>query len=307
VTGGKEMPKPLISVTMATLNAESYLREQLDSILSQTLRPAEIIVCDDCSTDDTIKILQNYQDQNLLRFYTNGHRLGVVGNFKKAVSLTSESDFIALADQDDIWLPHKLELAAEKLKSIEDKMRPSIVYSDLILVDKNGNTINPSFRNELGQDKYKHSLKTLLFGNFVNGCTVLMNQRMKEFFATIPDHIVLNHDAWIALIAYTFGKVDIVSDSLIKYRKHEDNATGVSTLKKKNRYQRVKSELGSVWSERAPYLLDQLALVRKFYDTFESQLSEGDKLLIKRFLRLENSSYLKKKITMRLFFKGQWL
>jgi glycosyltransferase involved in cell wall biosynthesis len=300
-------PLPTVSVVMATFNGELYLEEQLDSILSQSLQPAEILVCDDRSLDNTVSILDKYSRKGYLKYVVNETQLGLIANFKKGVALTSERGYIALSDQDDIWLPNKLELSAEKLRSIDDSIHPTIVYSDLILIDKNKSVLNTSFRNELGQDVYKHSLRTLLFGNFVNGCTVLMNEKMKQFFATIPDNVTLNHDAWIALIAFTFGKVDVVSGSLIKYRKHENNVTGVSTLEKMNRYQRIKSQVSAVFTQQPSFLFEQLTLVQEFYDTFESYFSAEHKSLIQRFLKLKKRSYLHQKFAMRLFFKGHWL
>src|SRR6476469_5550437 len=100
---------PSISVAIATYNGELYLEEQLDSILSQTLKPAEIIVCDDLSTDGTQTILEKYQQKGHLRFFVNDKRLGFVGNFKRAVSLTQPNHYVALSDQDDVWLPQKIE------------------------------------------------------------------------------------------------------------------------------------------------------------------------------------------------------
>ena len=303
---GKDVLPP-ISVAMATYNGERYLEEQLDSILSQTLPPMEIVVCDDSSSDNTVSILEKYSKKFNFRYEVNERQLGLTANFKKAVSLVAGSGYIALSDQDDIWLPRKLELSALKLKNIDDNIHPSLVYSDLIFVDKDGEVLNQSFRNELGQDGYLHCLKTLLFGNFVNGCTVLMNQRMKVLFDTIPDHVELNHDAWITLIAFTFGKVDVVQESLMKYRKHDSNAAVLTTLRKMNRYDKIRSELASIWKPQPSYLFEQLILVQKFYDTFESSFSVDDRRLIERFLSLKNRSYLEKKILLRRFFKGQWI
>ena len=303
---GKDVLPP-VSVAMATYNGERYLEEQLDSILSQTLPPMEIVVCDDSSSDNTVSILEKYSKKFNVRYVVNESQLGLTANFKKAVSLVAGSGYIALSDQDDIWLPRKLELSALKLKNIDDNIHPSLVYSDLIFVDKTGAVLNQSFRNELGQDGYVHCLKTLLFGNFVNGCTVLMNQKMKVLFDTIPDHVELNHDAWITLIAFTFGKVDVVQESLMKYRKHDSNAAVLTTLRKMNRYDKIRSELASIWKPQPSYLFEQLILVQKFYDTFESSFSVDDRRLIERFLSLKNRSYLEKKILLRWFFKGQWI
>ncbi len=296
---------PSISVAMATYNGGKYLEEQLDSILSQTLRPAEIIICDDQSTDDTHTILENYRNRGLLSYYINDERLGFIGNFKKAVSLCNHGNYIALSDQDDIWLPSKLSMAAEYMQKIDKADSPAMVYSDLILVDQNKNLINPSFRNELGQGGYIYCLETLFFGCFVNGCTMLMNPAMRTYFATIPENGALNHDTWISMIAYTFGKADIVPEPQIYYRSHGNNATEVGGFKKKGRLSRLYSEIIHSFKKNDLFE-DQISFASEFYNTFQDKLTREQKTLFSRFIKLKGRSLLEKKIALRMFFRGKW-
>jgi glycosyltransferase involved in cell wall biosynthesis len=295
-----------ISVAIATYNGEKYLQEQLDSILTQTLKPDEIIVCDDRSTDETVAILEKYRQAGLLTYYVNESRLGFIGNFKRAVSLTREDNYVALSDQDDIWLPEKLQAAAEVMRKLDDGRRPAMVYSDLVFVDQDKNLLNPSFRNELGQDGYRHCLDTLLFGGFVNGCTMLMDPLMRKYFATIPDKSTLIHDTWIALIAYTFGHAGIVPYSLIHYRKHAANATNVSGFQRKNRFQKLKEELSMAFKNNDMFE-DHFACVQEFYETFHENLSDDQKRLITRVMKLRGRTYLEKRIAFRIFARGKWL
>lgn len=297
---------PSVSVALATYNGERYLEEQLDSILSQTLKPTKIIVCDDQSSDGTRVILEKYQQKGHLRFFVNDKRLGFVGNFKKAVSITQPNHYVALADQDDIWLPSKIEAAFQRLKHIEVQEYPAMVYSDLILVDQDKNILNPSFRNELGQHTYRHCLDTLLFGGFVNGCTMLMNPLMRHYFSTIPNQKGINHDTWIALIALTFGKIAMVETPLILYRKHINNASEVHDFKRRNRFQRLKAEVINAFSKNDLFE-NEIHTAREFYLIFEQKISTKDQLLIKKFLRLKGKTYLEKKITLRKFFKQHWI
>ena len=296
---------PSISVAMATYNGEKYLEEQLDSILSQTLLPSEIIVCDDQSTDGTQKILDKYQQKGLLKYFVNDNRLGFIGNFKRAVSLTSPDHYIALSDQDDIWLPGKIQAAAALLLKIENGQRPAMVYSDLVLVDEDKNLLNQSFRNELGQGDYIHCLDTLLFGCFVNGCTMLMNPNMRNYFSSIPENASLNHDTWMSLIAYTFGEVAVVPDSLIWYRKHRNNATDVGDFHKLGRLSRWWAEVRQSFKKNDLFE-DQISFVTEFYHTFEHNLNADQKNLIQKFMKLKGKSYLEKKIALRMFFRGKW-
>ncbi len=294
-----------ISVAMATYNGGKYLAEQLDSILSQTLIPVEIIVCDDQSTDDTSEILENYSSKGLLKYYINDQRLGFIGNFKKAVSLCNPGNYVALSDQDDIWLPSKLSLAAQYIKNIDDKESPAMVYSDLILVDQNKNLINPSFRAELGQGGYIYCLETLFFGCFVNGCTMLMNPAMRSYFSTIPDQGALNHDTWMSMIAYTFGKADIVPEPQVYYRSHANNATEVGDFKRKGRLNRLFAEIIHSFKKNDLFE-DQISFASEFYNTFQDKLSAEQKALFVRFINLTGKSWLEKKIALRMFFRGKW-
>lgn len=296
---------PPISVAMATYNGGKFLEEQLDSILSQTLRPAEIIICDDQSTDDTPKILESYQKRGLLNYYINEERLGFIGNFKKAVSLCNPGNYIALSDQDDIWLPSKLSLAAKYMQKIDGSDSPAIIYSDLILVDQNKNLINPSFRAELGQGGYIYCLETLFFGCFVNGCTMLMNPAMCSYFQSIPVKGALNHDTWISMIAYTFGKSDIIPEPQVYYRSHANNATEVGGFKKKRRLSRLITEIIQSFKQNDLFE-DQISFTSEFYNTFQDKLSPEQKNLFIRFLSLKGKSWLHKKIALRMFFRGKW-
>ena len=96
------MEKCRISVALASYNGGNYLKEQLESIYAQSLLPNEVIVCDDCSTDNSIEILNAYKEKHCLRYFINEKNLGFVKNFDKAISLCS-GDYIALSDQDDVW------------------------------------------------------------------------------------------------------------------------------------------------------------------------------------------------------------
>jgi len=297
---------PPVSVAMATYNGAKYLEEQLDSILSQTLAPCELIVCDDLSDDGTSAILERYQSKGLLRFSVNDTRLGYVGNFKKAVSLANPGHYISLSDQDDIWLPRKIEASMNVMLGMEDGHSPAMVYSDLMLVDENKRLLNPSFRNELGQDGYQHCLNTLLFGGFVNGCTMLMNPLMQIYFATIPQGEFVTHDTWIALIAHTFGKVETVPHALIHYRRHSNNATDLLGLKKMSRFERIRSEVISAFQKNELFE-KELVCVENFYTTFSGKLTKNQQKLILRFLKLKGKSYIEKKIALWVFFRGRWL
>jgi glycosyltransferase involved in cell wall biosynthesis len=288
-----------ISVVMATYNGEKYLDQQIQSILNQSLPPAEFIVCDDRSTDGTAAILEKYAQQNNLRYVVNDHRLGLVANFKKAVSLADDANYVALSDQDDEWLNDKLEKTAALLQQINDPAAPCMVYSDLILVNQHNDVLNPSFRNERGQHHYQHNLETLFFSNFVNGCASLINPELKRRFAEIPDDVLLNHDVWMALTALTFGKAEYLALPLVKYRKHENNVSISGNVKPKSKYSSALKELLTSVRGKKDYLSAEFITTRRFYNRFSKDIAADKKQAFKKFLSLQQKPYIVKKLAYR--------
>ncbi|MGZ3871969.1 MAG: glycosyltransferase family 2 protein [Mucilaginibacter sp.] len=293
-----------ISVVIATYNGEKYLDQQIQSILRQTLQPAEIIVCDDCSTDGTVAILNKYSQQGLLSYMVNNTQLGVIDNFTKAVSLAAVDNYISLSDQDDEWMPDKLEKSAALLKKSEDERLPCMVYTDLMLVDREGNIINRSFWNEMGeQEKYQHNLETLLFGQFVNGCTVVLNPPLRKMFKNIPNNARFHHDDWIALIAFAFGKAVNIKEPLVKYRQHGNNVTIKAGTKPRNRYRAIKEQLIKVFKGKDDFLSLRFELAHYFYKEYAAAMTDDVRRCFENFLKLEDRSYFIKKLAYRQVVK----
>ncbi len=287
-----------VSVVMTTYNGEKYLDQQIQSILNQTLKPVEFIVCDDLSTDGTISILEKYRQGQKLVYFINEQRLGPVRNFKKAVSLASKNNYIALSDQDDEWLPEKLEKSAKLLKKIDFVDKPCMVYTDLYWVNEDGTLINPSFRNERGQDHYELNLETLMYNNFVNGCSTLFNPQLAHLFADFPDNIPY-HDVWMAFLSLTFGNAAQIAEPLIWYRKHGNNASVSGDVKPKSRYiSNIKEVFSSITGSK-DFLDAEFATTRKFYEHYNDQMTPDKKLLFENFLKNEHKPYLVKKLAYR--------
>ena len=126
--------KYMVSIVLASCNGEKYIKEQLDSILNQTYSDFELIVCDDCSTDSTTNIINEYcRKDKRIRLFINEKRLGSNKNFEKAILLCS-GEYIALSDQDDIWLPEHLEKLLKIIKGHK------LACGNAELIDRNGNS-----------------------------------------------------------------------------------------------------------------------------------------------------------------------
>lgn len=212
--------KPLISIAMATYNGEKFLREQLDSIYAQSYKNIEVIVTDDSSSDDTVSILKEYHQKNGLKYFINEENLGYLKNFEKAISLCS-GDYIALSDQDDIWLPHKLETL---YKTINGK---ALVFSDAKLVDGEGRVFAESFHlyQKVYIPEYTKHFYYLVIKNFITGCTVLFSRKLLKEIIPIPKSAI-HHDWWIAFLGSLQGGIEYVREPLVLYRQHGGNSIG---------------------------------------------------------------------------------
>jgi glycosyltransferase involved in cell wall biosynthesis len=293
-----------ITVVMATFNGAKYIAAQIDSIIAQTLAPNEIIICDDASTDETISILQKYQEQGLIQLHQNPVNIGIVANFKKAVSLAKEGNEIAFADQDDVWMNDKLEILSAAMAAIAKNHQPSLVYSDLKLVDKELNLINPSFWQELNHQHHQHCFATLLYGNFVTGCTVLIDPNMRPYFLSMPEENIL-HDVWMAFIAFGFGNVRAISKPLVMYRQHEKNENYREGFAKKTKWQERRRNLRLMFSD-SQYLNDELKIAAVFFERYHAQLSEDKKAALQKFMLLKDQSFFKKYFALKKAFKNKW-
>ena len=213
--------KTLISIAMATYNGEQFLKEQLDSIFKQTYKNFELIICDDCSTDKTIDILNTYAKKYpQIKIIRNERNIGYLKNFEKAVSLTT-GNYIAFTDQDDIWETNKLE---ELLLAIENY---SLAFSDAALIDDNGNSIHPSYISYAKRKVEYLDLKYFLFRNTSLGCTLMVTRKLIDYATPFPPtRDIFPHDWWLAIAATCQDGIKYVNKPLINYRQHTNNVTG---------------------------------------------------------------------------------
>lgn len=230
-----------ISVALCTYNGEKYLSKQLESILSQTIVPDEIIICDDNSQDETEHILKEYSDKypNIIKIFTNDSNLGVTKNFEKAISHCN-GDLILLSDQDDYWHKTKVKKQIQAYK----KKTPSLICHDSYVVSDtskpidqhhSGNTLWTSLSGNhepLSATNSKTAFDELLRRNFVQGATILIERDFVESILPIPHF--WNHDYYFAVMAALAGTIYDMGDILLSYRQHSNQEVGVKkTIKSK--------------------------------------------------------------------------
>jgi glycosyltransferase involved in cell wall biosynthesis len=300
---------PKISVVLSSFNGAQFIEEQIISIIEQTIKPDEIIVCDDGSSDDTIHILKKFEASNQIKLFLNKSKLGILANFKLSASLANANNYIAFSDQDDIWLPNKLASNFEAMLKLEGNASnsaiPCLVYSDLTFMNEKGITLNHSFYNLMGLDKFEHCFETALFGSLLLGCTIFINAPMRHEFLSTPDSKLFYHDAWLSLLGFSIGKVYFINTPQIKYRLHNNNAS-LQKFTKRNRFLNVLNHIKKTLLNSG-YLERELALAKEFKLKYQAQLNPDHQLILDSFLSLDHKYYFQKKWAFEKAFKNKWI
>lgn len=219
-----------LSVALCTFNGARFVSAQLESILSQSVSVDEIIICDDFSTDGTWEVLCELAARTpRIKLFRNDRPLGVKKNFERSLSLTT-GDLILLSDQDDIWLPNKVEVLLNSWPDSMDKIGlPVLVFSDLSVVDEDLNTLHPSFWRASEFNIPKSSVKklrVLCVQNFVTGAAAMLNRSLLDIALPFPPTITM-HDHWLALVAGQYGQLVPLPRQLVLYRQHHGNVVGL--------------------------------------------------------------------------------
>lgn len=255
--------KKLISIAVTTYNGEKFLREQLDSLYNQSIKPDEIIVCDDCSIDNTITILEEYRQKYDLIYVVNKKQLGVNKNFFQALSLCT-GDYICICDQDDIWMPHKIETLYKAIITFDNNL-PNCVSSQRIDIDAQGKQIvkQTTLPNSEGWKA------TLLTTGKSQGCTMMINQALRDQVVqlynsnTLTDSIM--YDALIGFVGAIEGNKLNLGVPLMYYRRHENNVVG-----KYNEQTMTFVEKAKIRPTYYPFLSDlrikNLIIINKLYE-----------------------------------------
>jgi glycosyltransferase involved in cell wall biosynthesis len=221
-----------ISVVLCTYNGTRYLREQLSSIAQQTRIPAELVACDDQSTDDTVAVLNAFASAAPfpVRVIVNSQRLGSTRNFDQALGLAS-GELIALCDQDDRWAPDKLRRLSQFLM---ENPTAGGIFSDADLIDKNSKSIGFGLfaKHKFTARKQRQFLNnptaTLLKHDVITGSTLMFRSSLRSHCLPIPATWV--HDGWLAWMIALHSRLALTTEPLTDYRVHSGQQLGVGVL-----------------------------------------------------------------------------
>ena len=231
-----------VQVLLSTYNGETYLKEQLDSILNQKNVAVKLFVRDDGSSDGTVDILRAYAALHDNICYLCGENCGVVASFFRLFELSDpDVDFYALSDQDDVWDEDKLSIACQKLEQMRKSKSPKKKKNDsqirtfatpLLYCCDAWNTddalnLLPESMQTAGRELVP-DFRNALIENIARGASIVFNQALMSYIRISMPQDIYMHDWWLYLVASCFGEVCYDSAAHYKYRQHAGNALGAA-------------------------------------------------------------------------------
>jgi glycosyltransferase involved in cell wall biosynthesis len=285
-----------INIVLTTYNGRKYIRSQISSLFNQSINNWTLSISDDKSNDNTSNLLKKLaQEKNNINLTLSSNNLGIIENTNYLIN-TSKATYIFFCDQDDIWLPNKIETTLNKMLEMEKEYgeeTPILIHTDLKVVDNNLNLINPSFRNYQNLDPNPQNLlPRLLVQNFVTGCTMMINKPLKDLIIPIPTQAIM-HDWWIALTAASFGKIAYISEPTVLYRQHEQNTVGARAwginyiFSRANNINKIKTDIHKT-----------ILQAQIFREIYQNKLSKEQLEIINTYIDLPNKPLLLRKYLM---------
>lgn len=270
-----------ISIALCTYNGAKFLREQLESYVIQTRLPDELIIGEDCSTDETVEIINEFKETAPfpVKLHINSENLGSTKNFEETIQRCT-GDIIFLSDQDDIWLPEKISVLE---KSLAENPDVGLVFSDAELIDDQGKLLKTNLWDftftKIDQESVRsgNSLEVLLRHNVVTGAASAFRSDLIPLFTPIETKIAdVIHDGWIALLCSVHSKLKFVDKRLIHYRQHENQQLGVNWETKRNagsllsKFSRKYEDRNSKLEKSIKYIRTEITRVEETIETLKA-------------------------------------
>lgn len=294
----------MISILLTTYNGEKYIAEQIESLLSQTFQEFKLYICDDRSTDGTYDIISNYAQSNSGKIFVVRREKNTGGskyNFMKMMQ-DHKGDYVMLCDQDDVWLPDKIEKSYAMMKEMENEhgaTMPILIHTDMTVVDENLEMISQSYEKMARKDFTKHSAEFVVTMNNTTGCTAMYNRSLAELIRAEPGYFVM-HDWWLTLIAATMGKIGVVKEPTILYRQHGSNDSGAKNVISAGYIYYVMTHLRKM----AGMIQDSYRQAGSFLEQYKNDINKKDLELFEAYSSMVGLSAFKK---LRIILKYKTL
>lgn len=260
--------QPLVSIALCTYNGAKYLAQQLETLVNQTYFNIEIVAVDDQSTDDSIAIMAQFaaKHPNFI-IHCNPENLGYVKNFEKAISLC-KGEYIALADQDDIWDLNKIELLLQNIGNA------TLIYHDSAFIDEQNQPLHKKLSN-LRNFYAGTDASVFLMDNCVSGHALLFKRELLQYFTGFNQEVF--HDHWLAYVACNNGGITFIDQVLVNYRQHTQASTNIlkqdrGQAKKNDTLARIEKQHATAATFAGyPYNANQ-AFIQRYYRLVEKRM-----------------------------------
>lgn len=258
-----------VAIVMSTYNGEKYIKQQLDSLLNQTYKNIHIFIRDDGSKDNTLSILEKYENDNITLI--KGENCGFVKSFFDLLKQVDRYDYYAFCDQDDVWMENKIERTVNMLSKL-DETKPNLYFSNSDYYDIDLNFVANGEINKI------YNFRNSLVECVSQGMTMCINKVARDMLVeNIPKNCI-SHDCWIYMLCAGLGNMVYDKESLVKYRRHTTSVTAEG----KNFVQ------FQIWRIKKFILNDSLKLIRKqlieFGNIYIDKLDKENQKLMKLFM-----------------------
>lgn len=261
-----------VLVLMSTYNGERFLREQIDSILSQEGVEVYLLIRDDGSCDNTCSILDEYSNNHMNISVVKAGNVGFVKSFTLLLELSrtikGEYDYYAFSDQDDVWNSNKLLIACAHLLQFGAE-KPTLFTSNSSLIDATGNTIGGFHQM---YPKYRNG-NVMIYGT-EQGCSMVFNKTASSLYLSNPPAVAY-HDRWMFFICFYLGNVIYEHNHLFKYRLHDTNTLA-------NKKTTILSQIRFYFSNKRNN--NHLETAKEFYQCFKDSLTKRDVRLFENYI-----------------------
>lgn len=295
-----------VNILMSTYNGQQFLAEQIRSIQEQSYTDWTLFIRDDGSSDNTKEILKDFEHQDSRIHLIDNDKsdnLGVIKSFHKLVN-HDRADYYFFSDQDDVWLPNKLELSLKEAQNYLADL-PLMVYMDLKVVNQDLEIMTESMVKSQSHHANTELVQELT-ENTVTGGVAMINHALAEMWQETDD--ILMHDWYLALLASAFGNLVFIDQPGELYRQHSDNVLGARTLSKRfKKWIRPHILFAVYWDliknsqKQASHLL-QMPLSQSNRELIEAFVTIMDKSMLERFRILRKYGLRKNKAFHTLVF-----